>query len=102
MIHYFRMVGCLILVCFLTACVTSQPLKPEVPASPVLICLPIKTYTDAQQQQVVEEIKAYGQFIPQVVNMLEDYGVMRDEDRECLSSPPVDPKTIPLPLAPQA
>lgn len=83
-------------VFLLSGCTTTPKPAPVVPPpSPVLICLPMKTYSDAQQKQAVQEIQEYGKFAPQLVNMLEDYGVMREEDRECLAGPPVPSPTTP-------
>ena len=79
----------------LSGCTTAPKPAPVVaPPSPVLICLPMKTYSDAQQKQAVQELQEYGQFTPQLTNMLEDYGVMREEDRECLAGPPVPPQKV--------
>lgn len=73
----------------LTGCTSTSAPAYVPPPSPELICLPLKTYSLAQQKQAVTEIQEYGQYIPQMVNMLEDYGVMREEDKECLMSPPI-------------
>lgn len=81
----------LVLLGLLTGCAVKPPSPPQETVG--LVCLPLVTYTKAQQHEAGQEAQAYAKFEPQIMSMLEDYAVMREEDKECLTVSTVEDHT---------
>ena len=82
----------LVLVLGLVGC-ASAPKPKSQPEEVGIICLPMVTYTKKEQAQAANEAKAYAQFEPQLMSMLQDYAVMREENKECMAVSSVEDHT---------
>jgi hypothetical protein len=58
---------------------------PAPTPAPQVVCLPLRSYTKAQQQQAATELAKLPQS-SELAQMVVDYGAMRDADRACQSS----------------
>ena len=84
----------LVLMLGLVGCASApKPKSQSQPEEVGIICLPMVTYTKKEQAQAANEAKAYAQFEPQLMSMLQDYAVMREENKECMAVSSVEDHT---------
>jgi hypothetical protein len=77
----------LILLGACTSCASVPvPTVPTAAATPTVTvqCLPLKSYTLAEEQSVAAELQTLPQGDP-IAGFIADYGAMRSADRACLS-----------------
>ncbi len=66
-------------ILFLAACGTPAPVV-------TVTCLPLASYTAAQEQAVAEEILALPPADSDLIEFFNDYGALRSADRACEAS----------------
>ncbi len=49
----------------------------KIKASPTFVCVELKQYSRAEQNQMADELEAYADRLPAIANAIDDYGSLR-------------------------